>query len=187
VWTDVKVPMEALVIDRKSVVLPVDRSGTGHQDGAPAARVVTATMGLFERIWQAAVRDRPCRRRVDPGSGRAASTSLPRLAIRRASGHGIAHWSRPGPPEPRRRPRRPGATAGRRSVRPRPAAAASRGSAATRAGLLPDDCPARSSGAAMVCAGSRPARATGAAACRSAWEPGTCQGRSPCCLLMSSE
>jgi DNA-binding CsgD family transcriptional regulator len=58
VRTDTEVPMEALVIDRKSVVLSVDRSGTGHQTGVTTIQlpgVVTATVGLFERIWQAAV------------------------------------------------------------------------------------------------------------------------------------
>jgi DNA-binding CsgD family transcriptional regulator len=58
VRTDIEVPMEALVIDRKSVVLPADRSGTGHQFGVTVLQlpgVVTATVGLFERIWQAAV------------------------------------------------------------------------------------------------------------------------------------
>ncbi|MFE0025223.1 LuxR C-terminal-related transcriptional regulator [Amycolatopsis sp. NPDC059021] len=58
VRTDAEVPMEALVIDRRSVVLPVDRTGTGNQTGVAVFRlpgVVTATAGLFERIWQAAV------------------------------------------------------------------------------------------------------------------------------------
>ncbi|MFD9889403.1 LuxR C-terminal-related transcriptional regulator [Amycolatopsis sp. NPDC059027] len=58
VRTDAEVPMEALVIDRRSVVLPVDRTGSGNQTGVAVFRlpgVVTATAGLFERIWQAAV------------------------------------------------------------------------------------------------------------------------------------
>jgi DNA-binding CsgD family transcriptional regulator len=58
VRTDTEVPMEALVIDRKSVVLPADRSGTGHQTGVAVFQlpgVIAATVGLFERIWQAAV------------------------------------------------------------------------------------------------------------------------------------
>ncbi|GAA4523796.1 helix-turn-helix transcriptional regulator [Amycolatopsis samaneae] len=58
VRTDAEVPMEALVIDRAAVVLPVDRAGTGNQAGVAVFRlpgVVTATAGLFERIWQAAV------------------------------------------------------------------------------------------------------------------------------------
>ncbi|SFH30648.1 regulatory protein, luxR family [Amycolatopsis regifaucium] len=53
VRTDAEVPMDALVIDRTSVVLPAD----GRQTGAAVFRlpgVVTATVGLFERIWQAA-------------------------------------------------------------------------------------------------------------------------------------
>jgi DNA-binding CsgD family transcriptional regulator len=65
VRTDVEVPMEALVLDRRSVVLPVE----GSQAGVAVFRlpgVVTATAGLFERIWQAAVPLAP----VDlPGAG----------------------------------------------------------------------------------------------------------------------
>ncbi|MEV6906868.1 helix-turn-helix transcriptional regulator [Amycolatopsis sp. NPDC051071] len=52
VRTDAEVPMDALVIDRTSVVLP-----DGRQTGSAVFRlpgVVTATVGLFERIWQAA-------------------------------------------------------------------------------------------------------------------------------------
>ncbi|WP_410603484.1 helix-turn-helix transcriptional regulator [Amycolatopsis sp. lyj-90] len=53
VRTDAEVPMDALVIDRTSVILPAD----GRQAGTAIFRlpgVVTATVGLFERIWQAA-------------------------------------------------------------------------------------------------------------------------------------
>ncbi len=52
VRTDAEVPMDALVIDRTAVVLP-----DGRQTGSAVVRlpgVVTATVGLFERIWQAA-------------------------------------------------------------------------------------------------------------------------------------
>jgi DNA-binding CsgD family transcriptional regulator len=54
VRTDAGVPMEALVIDRKSVVLPADRSNTGVAV-FQLPGVVTATVGLFERIWWTAV------------------------------------------------------------------------------------------------------------------------------------
>ncbi|WET77946.1 helix-turn-helix transcriptional regulator [Amycolatopsis sp. QT-25] len=53
VRTDTEIPMDALVIDRTSVVLPAERG----QAGSAVFRlpgVVTATAGLFERIWQAA-------------------------------------------------------------------------------------------------------------------------------------
>lgn len=53
VRTDAEVPMDALVIDRTSVVLPAE----GRQTGTAVFQlpgVVTATVGLFERIWQAA-------------------------------------------------------------------------------------------------------------------------------------
>ncbi|AUI61011.1 helix-turn-helix transcriptional regulator [Amycolatopsis sp. BJA-103] len=53
VRTDAEVPMDALVIDRTLVVLPAE----GRQAGSAVFRlpgVVTATVGLFERIWQAA-------------------------------------------------------------------------------------------------------------------------------------
>ncbi|WP_186382730.1 BTAD domain-containing putative transcriptional regulator [Amycolatopsis rhizosphaerae] len=58
VRTDAEVPMQALVIDRGSALLPADRESTGYQAGAAVFRlpgVVTATVGLFERIWQGAV------------------------------------------------------------------------------------------------------------------------------------
>ncbi|MGH3937374.1 MAG: helix-turn-helix transcriptional regulator [Pseudonocardiaceae bacterium] len=58
VRTDVKVPIEALVIDGQIAVLPADRSATGSRAGAVVFQlpsVVTATVGLFERIWPAAV------------------------------------------------------------------------------------------------------------------------------------
>lgn len=51
VRTDVEVPTDAMVIDEQTVVLPADRSG------AMVFRlpgVVTATVGLFERIWPGA-------------------------------------------------------------------------------------------------------------------------------------
>ena len=58
VRTDVEVPMEALVIDGQTAVLPADRSATGSLAGAAVFQlpsVVTATVGLFKRIWPAAV------------------------------------------------------------------------------------------------------------------------------------
>lgn len=57
VRTDSEIPMDALVIDRTSVVLPADRQNGGSPNGVAVFRlpgVVTATVGLFERIWQAA-------------------------------------------------------------------------------------------------------------------------------------
>ncbi|WP_020661506.1 helix-turn-helix transcriptional regulator [Amycolatopsis benzoatilytica] len=75
VRTDTEVPMDALVLDRRSVVLPAERPGTGIGSeapggGAPGAGrspgshsiaafrlpgMVTATAGLFERAWRSAV------------------------------------------------------------------------------------------------------------------------------------
>ncbi|GAB3156716.1 hypothetical protein GCM10027290_55090 [Micromonospora sonneratiae] len=58
VRTDTEVPMEAMVIDRRIALLPADRSGTDRPTSVAVFRlpgVVTATMGLFERIWPAAV------------------------------------------------------------------------------------------------------------------------------------
>lgn len=57
VRTDAEIPMDALVIDRTSVVLPADQQNGGRLDGVAVFRlpgVVTATVGLFERIWQSA-------------------------------------------------------------------------------------------------------------------------------------
>ncbi len=54
VRTDAEVPMDALVIDRKSVVLPADNGGQTGSAVFHLPGVVTATVGLFERIWQAA-------------------------------------------------------------------------------------------------------------------------------------
>ncbi|MFD2414714.1 BTAD domain-containing putative transcriptional regulator [Amycolatopsis pigmentata] len=53
VRTDAEVPMEALVIDGTAVVLPADGSTGATIFRSPG--VVTATAGLFERVWQAAV------------------------------------------------------------------------------------------------------------------------------------
>ncbi|WP_084143496.1 BTAD domain-containing putative transcriptional regulator [Amycolatopsis taiwanensis] len=53
VRTDAEVPMEALVIDGTAVVLPADGSAGATIFRSPG--VVTATAGLFERVWQAAV------------------------------------------------------------------------------------------------------------------------------------
>ncbi|QUQ67152.1 BTAD domain-containing putative transcriptional regulator [Kutzneria sp. CA-103260] len=58
VRTDTEIPMEALVVDRTSTVLPADRSSSGSSSGVAVFRlpgVVTATVGLFERIWPGAV------------------------------------------------------------------------------------------------------------------------------------
>ncbi|WP_370964208.1 response regulator transcription factor [Amycolatopsis sp. cg9] len=66
VRTDTEVPMAALVLDHRSVVLPADRAGTGSGSGAPGGGghsvaafrlpgMVTATAGLFERAWRTAV------------------------------------------------------------------------------------------------------------------------------------
>ncbi|WP_290057175.1 helix-turn-helix transcriptional regulator [Amycolatopsis solani] len=57
VRTDTEVPMEALVLDRESVVLPAERSGRGCHCVAAfrLAGMVTATAGLFERAWRTAV------------------------------------------------------------------------------------------------------------------------------------
>ncbi|WP_439380966.1 LuxR C-terminal-related transcriptional regulator [Amycolatopsis lexingtonensis] len=78
VRTDTDVPMEALVLDRRSVVLPAGRPGAGlvPGDGAPAGVVavrlpgmVTATAGLFERVWRTAVPLGPADP-PEPGDGR---------------------------------------------------------------------------------------------------------------------
>lgn len=56
VRTDAEVPMEALVVDRTAALLPADRATSPA--GVAVFRlpgVVTATTGLFERIWQDAV------------------------------------------------------------------------------------------------------------------------------------
>ncbi|WP_188316320.1 BTAD domain-containing putative transcriptional regulator [Solihabitans fulvus] len=53
VRTDVDIPMEAIVIDRAAVVLPSDRGSGVAVFRLPG--VLTATTGLFERIWPAAV------------------------------------------------------------------------------------------------------------------------------------
>ncbi len=75
VRTDTDVPMEALVLDRRSVVLPAERPGPHFVSGAPGGGapgsgrspgchglvsfrlpgMVTATAGLFERAWRTAV------------------------------------------------------------------------------------------------------------------------------------
>ncbi|TDD50794.1 helix-turn-helix transcriptional regulator [Saccharopolyspora elongata] len=58
VRTDAEVPMEAVVVDGTSAVLPADRSNAGSATGAAFFQlpsVVTATVGLFERIWRSAV------------------------------------------------------------------------------------------------------------------------------------
>lgn len=57
VRTDAEIPMDALVIDRTSVVLHAEERGSGQLNGVVVFRlpgVVTATVGLFERIWQSA-------------------------------------------------------------------------------------------------------------------------------------
>ena len=54
VRTDTEVPMEALVLDRRSVVLPAERPGAGIA-AFRLPGMVTATAGLFERAWRTAV------------------------------------------------------------------------------------------------------------------------------------
>lgn len=52
------VPADALVVDGKVVVLPVDRTVSGPNPGTAVFRlpsVVTTTTQLFERVWPAAV------------------------------------------------------------------------------------------------------------------------------------
>ncbi|MGW0432182.1 LuxR C-terminal-related transcriptional regulator [Micromonospora sp. NPDC003197] len=58
VRTDTEIPMAAIVIDGVTAVLPANRAGAEHLASVAAFRlpsVVTATTGLFERIWPAAV------------------------------------------------------------------------------------------------------------------------------------
>lgn len=58
VRTDVEVPMAAIVIDGTAAVLPADRASTGSRSGVAVFQlpgVVTATVGLFDRIWPSAV------------------------------------------------------------------------------------------------------------------------------------
>jgi len=58
VRTDVEVPMEAVVIDGVTALLPAERSGPERLTCAAVFRlpsVVTATRELFDRIWPAAV------------------------------------------------------------------------------------------------------------------------------------
>ncbi|MEU7787882.1 LuxR C-terminal-related transcriptional regulator [Amycolatopsis sp. NPDC049159] len=54
VRTDTEVPMDALVLDRKSVVLPAERPGPAIA-AFRLPGMVTATAGLFERAWRTAV------------------------------------------------------------------------------------------------------------------------------------
>ncbi|RSD12116.1 LuxR family transcriptional regulator [Amycolatopsis eburnea] len=54
VRTDTEVPMEALVLDRRSVVLPAERPGASLVSFRLPG-MVTATAGLFERAWRTAV------------------------------------------------------------------------------------------------------------------------------------
>lgn len=58
VRTDAQVPMDALVIDRITAVLPAEGSITGRRTGVAAFRlpsVVGAAVQLFERSWPTAV------------------------------------------------------------------------------------------------------------------------------------
>jgi DNA-binding CsgD family transcriptional regulator len=58
VRTDAQVPMDALVIDRTTAVLPADRATTGRNPGVAVFRlpsVVGAAVQLFERAWPTAV------------------------------------------------------------------------------------------------------------------------------------
>lgn len=56
--TVAEVPTDALVVDGRVVVLPVDRTAGGRSLGTAVFRlssVVTTTMELFERVWLSAV------------------------------------------------------------------------------------------------------------------------------------
>jgi DNA-binding NarL/FixJ family response regulator len=56
--TVAEVPTDALVVDGRLVVLPVDRTAGGRSLGTAVFRlssVVTTTMELFERVWLSAV------------------------------------------------------------------------------------------------------------------------------------